>query len=528
MPTSATTGFYSPAAALNSAVAEIRQEREKLITRPAGAPDLEYQLLLMFVKNELLASLAIPVLAIVVTVALISWAPSDQLLLWLAIVFISKGILLFLCRRFEKTPRQQADVELWRRHLAAAEFFYGIAWATVAFVDINPGNTAAYFFLFALLMVVVAIRMIFALTVLPVIYAGTIPLTAALVIRFLLTGQPFFWAMAAVAIGIHIYLIFLVKGLNFTVLSMLGYRAEKDALIAELEKAKAISDEAARRAEAASAAKSKFLATMSHELRTPLNAILGFSEVMKGEMLGPIENDAYRVYANDIHDSGQHLLKLINEILDISRIEAGRYELDEKPVSLTSAMQDCHRLLRLRADSKGIKITENYAKPMPKLWADERAVRQICLNLLSNAIKFTPKNGSVVLTIGTKETGEQFVSVRDTGPGIPPEEIPLVMSSFGQGTLAQVTNEGGTGLGLPIVKGLAELHGGSFELKSAVQKGTEAVVTFPKARTMQPQSYGSGESSFKTETHIPEQLQQRWEQAALWQKDEPTQEAVSR
>ena len=138
--------------------------------------------------------------------------------------------------------------------------------------------------------------------------------------------------MAAMAVGVHIYFIWLMSGINATVTAMLEFRAEKDALIAELEQAKSISDEARLRAEEANHAKSRFLATMSHELRTPLNAILGFSEIMRSEILGPHENPIYKEYANDIHQSGQHLLNLINEILDISRIEAGRYELHEAPL----------------------------------------------------------------------------------------------------------------------------------------------------------------------------------------------------
>jgi two-component system cell cycle sensor histidine kinase PleC len=375
------------------------------LSEGAPAPELNYQLLSMFVRNELLACLAIPVLAVVVAFSLMAWAPAESVLLWLATVFISKGIFLLICRRFMSIPRKDVDLTYWRRLLVAAEFFHAMTWASVAFIQIVPPDQSAFFFLFAMLMVVAAIRMMFALTVLPIIYAGAIPLAAALVLRFMITGEPFFYALAAVTVGVYVCLIFLVKGLNFTVVAMLGYRAEKDALIAELERAKAVSDEARVRAEDASAAKSTFLATMSHELRTPLNAILGFSEVMKSEMMGPIENKAYKAYARDIHESGQHLLKLINEVLDISRIEAGRYELSEAPLSLNAAVADCCRLMRLRADSKGIKIIETYARSMPRLWADEKAVRQICLNLLSNAIKFTPSGGSVTITAGVTDAG---------------------------------------------------------------------------------------------------------------------------
>jgi two-component system cell cycle sensor histidine kinase PleC len=291
--------------------------------------------------------------------------------------------------------------------------------------------------------------------------------------------------MAAMAIGVHIYFVWLMNGFSSTVMAMLEYRAEKDALIAELEQSKSISDDARMRAEEANLAKSRFLATMSHELRTPLNAILGFSEIMRGEILGPHANPTYKEYAKDIHESGQHLLTLINEILDISRIEAGRYELNETPIKLIDIVEDCHRLMRVRAENKGLKIVEAFDDNMPRLWADERAVRQICLNLLSNAIKFTPTGGTVTLKITRTKHGGQMLSVKDTGPGIPEDEIPRVLRSFGQGSLAHQTAEGGTGLGLPITKGLTDLHDGNFELKSKLRYGTEVIVSFPRSRAME-------------------------------------------
>jgi two-component system cell cycle sensor histidine kinase PleC len=483
MPTPA--AFLRGATAQASTALRVREAREKLISRSATKPEFQYELLAIFVKSELTASLAIPILAVVVAVGMASWAPAEQLLFWLATLFIAKGLLIVVCKRFQSLNRKQANTRRWRRNLAAAECFYGMSWASVVFVNINGAEQiSGFFFAFAAVMVVIAIRTMFAATVLPILYAGTIPMTAALVLRFLIAGHPFYWAMAAVAIGIHVYLIFLATGLNKTVLAMLEYRAEKDALVAELEQSKAHSDEARRRAEAANLAKSKFLANMSHELRTPLNAILGFSEIMGSEILGPLENPTYKSYSEDIHRSGEHLLNLINQILDLSRIEAGRYELAEEPVSLSFVMEDCRRLLKLRAESKGLNVVETYADNMPFLWAEQRAVRQICLNLLSNAIKFTPSEGTITLTVGTNARGEQFLSVKDTGPGIPQAEIPRVMSSFGQGSLAQHTAEGGSGLGLPIVKGLVDLHGGTFELKSRLRHGTEILITFPAQRIM--------------------------------------------
>jgi two-component system cell cycle sensor histidine kinase PleC len=205
---------------------------------------------------------------------------------------------------------------------------------------------------------------------------------------------------------------------------------------------------------------------------------------MKAEIMGPMQNKLYKDYAGNIHDSGRHLLHLINEILDLSRIEAGKYELTEEPIRLVDVVEDCHRLLKLRAEAKGLQIIEHFDEQLPQLWADERAVRQICLNLMSNAIKFTPRGGNVTLLVQPAANGGQMLCVRDNGPGIPKEEIPKVMQAFGQGSLAHETAEGGTGLGLPIVKNLIELHGGDFDLQSELRKGTEASVTFPKQRVL--------------------------------------------
>jgi two-component system cell cycle sensor histidine kinase PleC len=348
---------------------------------------------------------------------------------------------------------------------------------------------SSHVFIFATLIVVLAIRMTFASTLLSVLYCGTVPMTLAVALRLVLLGDPFYYALAAMALGVHAYFIFLARGLNSTALAMLEFRAEKDALIAELEEEKAISDEARHRAEAANKAKSRFLATMSHELRTPLNAIMGFSEVMHSEILGPLNNDTYREYALNIHDSGSHLLNLINEILDLSRIEAGRYELHEETLRLADIAEDCMRLLKLRAEGKGLQLIEEFDDNLAQVWADPRAIRQVCLNLLSNALKFTPKGGRITTIIQATPDGGQLLCVRDTGPGIPKEEIPKVLQAFGQGSLAHQTAEGGTGLGLPIVQNLVELHGGSFDLRSELRKGTEAIITLPPQRvlaTIQP------------------------------------------
>jgi len=477
----------------NEAAGHLRAARERLAQGNAQ-PDFEYDLLLVFVRNELSAQATILLLAVIFALASMFWAPWTQAIVWLFIVISAKMLLLECCYRFLSTPATDIDTTVWRRRLITAEGINGLAWAGFALVGFGATATisqsslvSSNVFVFASLIVVLAIRMTFASTVLPILYVGTIPITLAVVTRFVLLEEVFYAALALMAAGIHVYFVFLAKGLKRTTLAMLELRAEKDDLIAELEEAKSISDEARRRAEAANAAKSRFLATMSHELRTPLNAILGFSEVMEGELMGALTNPVYKEYAANIHQSGSHLLKLINEILDLSRIEAGRYDLNEEPLWLVGIVDECHRLLKLRAESKEQHVIEVLDDALPQIWADERAMRQICLNLLSNAIKFTPRGGQITLTVGMAEDGGQFISVRDTGPGIPKEEIPKVLQAFGQGSLAFHTAEGGTGLGLSIVQSLIELHDGSLDLRSTLRKGTEAIIRLPRKRVLLPE-----------------------------------------
>jgi len=468
-------------AALN---AFIRELRIRLAQGSALKPEFEYELLAMFVKNELSARVTIPLLAVIFSLASMFWAPVVQASAWLAAVIVMKFCMIGACRKFLAQPRGDVRLDTWRDLFVWLELATGITWGGMAVVGLGATDAISHVFILASLIVLLAIRMTFASSVMTILYVGTVPMTLAVCMRLVMQGHPFYMAMAAMAVGLQVYFIFLAKGLNSTALAMLEFRAEKDALIAEIEEEKSISDEARRRAEAANVAKSRFLATMSHELRTPLNAILGFSEVMQAELLGSMQNKNYLEYAGNIHASGRHLLQLINEILDLSRIEAGRYELNEEPIRLSEIVEECHRLLALRAESKGLQVAPELPKGLEPIWADERAIRQICLNLLSNALKFTPRGGRITLTVAATPDGGQMLSVKDTGPGIPKEEIPRVMQAFGQGSLAHQTAEGGTGLGLPIVQNLVTLHGGTFDLRSELRKGTEAVVCLPKSRVL--------------------------------------------
>ncbi len=261
-------------------------------------------------------------------------------------------------------------------------------------------------------------------------------------------------------------------------------RDGRDALIAGLEDARLRSEDARQRAEDLNTAKSRFLASISHELRTPLNAILGFSEIMEAELLGRHRVKAYRAYARDIHESGRMLLGLIDELLDLSRIEAGRFDLVESEIALSEIAADCAHLVELRVQSRDLSLLLMIDPALAPLRADPRAIRQIILNLLSNAIKFTPEGGEIILEIGATKSGGQYIKVADTGPGIPAFEIPIILESFGRGTLAIKSAKEGAGLGLPIVRGLTAMHGGEFSLAAREGQGTVALITLPEERVI--------------------------------------------
>jgi signal transduction histidine kinase len=251
-----------------------------------------------------------------------------------------------------------------------------------------------------------------------------------------------------------------------------SYSAERQLRIAKEE------------AELASRAKSDFLANVSHELRTPLNAIIGFSEIIKDQLFGPMGNQRYREYAIDIHDSGTHLLSLINDILDLSKIEAGKFELHEEAIDLEAATKSCFRIMRDRAEEAGVVLQHRFPGRVPRIKADPRAVKQILLNLLSNAVKFTDPGGRVLVYANVNQEGALVLHVEDTGIGIAESDIAKAMAPFGQVDSSLSRKYEGTGLGLPLTRHLVDLHEGELTLQSIMGQGTQVSILFPGHRVL--------------------------------------------
>ena len=441
-------------------------------------------LLTLFVRNQIKVSLALPMLAILFSMISMLWISWLSAGIWLACIMACQGIQLFLCKRYEGEAVKQRQVPEWIGMLAASELLYATCWSLPLAMFWLPGNDLQHIYLIATLMSVVALRVLIANNFMPVVIAGTGLITVAVVLRCVIEAQPLYYGLAIMAIVIEIFFIQMARRLQETARDMLIFKSQREELIGKLESAKNQADNARERAETANKAKSRFLATMSHELRTPLNAIMGFSEILKSEMMGKHKVPAYKNYSSDIHHSGTYLLTLINDILDLSRIEAGRFEVEEEPVSLSQAASECLKLLSLKISDMQHVVDDKFSSNTTLIAADRRSVHQIWLNLLTNAMKFTPAGGAIMLAVTDLANGGVALSVSDTGPGIPKAEIADILGAFTRGSHAAQKAIDGAGLGLSIVNGLAKLHGGKTSIKSTLGKGTTVTVSFPPARVL--------------------------------------------
>lgn len=294
----------------------------------------------------------------------------------------------------------------------------------------------------------------------------------------------FYYDKTSAIESLHVFQIAVTAGiiLTFVVLYLALFFTSRraESIINKQHDENLLLAQAKAQAETQNKEKSMFLANVSHELRTPLNAIIGFSEIIRDEVMGPVGNQQYKEYISDINTSGVHLLSLINDILDYSKAEARKLEVDCIDVDLSKTAHSCLRLVEPRAKDAKVKLIENIPNKTVIIQADAKRMKQVILNLLSNAVKFTPENGEVQLTIKEDMLAEKVqIIVRDTGIGIAPKDVSKALAPFGQVDSALSRRYEGTGLGLPLTKKLTEIMHGNFDLQSEEGLGTTITLSFP-------------------------------------------------
>jgi two-component system, cell cycle sensor histidine kinase PleC len=449
-----------------------------------GAAQWQPDLLVLFVRNQLRVGLALPLIAVLFAVASLPWTSPAVTGAWLACVLASQCVQLWLCRLHQQSDKLAYSHAEWIGILTTSELLTAACWSLPLYIFWDTGNYVQHISLTGGLLVVIAVRILIAGNFMPVMITGTGFITINIVVRCIMEGEPAYVTLAAMAVVTEMFLIQLARRLQDTAHEMLIFKAERERLIGQLKEAMDQTEAARAKAEEANRAKSRFLATMSHELRTPLNAIMGFSEVLSSEMMGPHAVSVYKDYSHDIHHSGHYLLSLINDILDLSRIESGRLDLEDEPVLVGRIGRDCAKLILLRIEQHRQELKQCFPVDEPMILGGERSVRQIWLNLLSNAIKFTPVGGSIEMAVKINDSGALSMSVRDDGPGIPASELDAALGAFTRGAQATRKAIDGAGLGLPIVHGLAKLYGAELTIDSSPGQGTEVTITFPPQRVL--------------------------------------------
>ena len=454
---------------------------------PARLAKLQHDQLLLVQRNIAPSVVAMPLFSIVISLMLSASVPSWLLVAWVASVAAASTAMGIAYLLHKRSGQKLAETQRWTAISFAVAGIFGIAWIAPSLFFWGYTNDTGHMLMALVFACCVAGCAALQSPCPPLLVATFVPYAMALIVPPLFVGEPFYWGLSALGVGFSAFMAHLARHIYLTTRDMLLLREDKNELIEQLTAAKIESDKARQRAEAASQAKSKFLANMSHELRTPLNAILGFSEVMRDEVFGNLGSRQYVGYATDIHSSGEHLLGLINDVLDLSRIEAGRFVVRAEEINIPEVIKTVHAMIELRAASAGVSLKIVIDPALPLLLADDRACRQILINLISNAVKFTPAGGTVTTFARRSAGGGMELGVTDTGAGIDPADVATVFEAFGQGRHDVAVNEKGTGLGLPIVRGLVEAHSGKVSLDSILGKGTTVVCTFPRERLSAPQ-----------------------------------------
>ena len=383
-------------------------------------------------------------------------------------------------------------VEAWFSRFLMLQVAISMAWGLIPWILWEPGSILNHAFLAGCVTCVMAELVMSRASHFDFVVAAIVPLLGLACLRFLADGAPLDLVIVVGLPAMAGYFLTAGQRLTHRLDEESRLRFEVEDLAGELEQAR---DEALRKrfeAETANASKTSFLANISHELRTPLNAILGFSEIIQRECFGPVGSPRYSEYAGDIHSSGVHLLSLINDLLDVAKIEAGKMEIEPRMLDVRRIFDSALKIIGTKARERRQELVIRIDPEAPALYADERALRQILLNLVSNAVKFTPEGGRIVVAASRSPRGDFQIMVEDNGPGIAREKLERVFMPFNQVDNRYNRQSGGTGLGLSLVRGLAELHGGFAWIESDTGKGCRAYVVFPPMRSAEaPASIGA-------------------------------------
>ena len=434
--------------------------------------------------------------ALIVVFVAIFWetAPRHELSLWAAMGLMVTLIRLGLAYRFQSRPREPSERRLWRNVITLAAACGGAVWGAACVFLGNFDLEQQRFTIVLILIALSGAAVIGYANSLVAFYAFIVPATLPYGISLSTTGGHFAPATAALAVLSFGLVCSFAWRQNRAAARAVALRLSVDRLIDRLAQAR-------DKAEAASTAKSRFLAHMSHELRTPLNAIIGFSEMMTSNIFGPIGNSRYVDYARNIHGSGTHLLRIVEEILDVTRLEAGKLELSREPATVAALIDEAAALVQPSADRDGVRVEVDVPRSLPQISADPLKTKQVLINLISNAVKFTPRDGVVRISTRQHANGSVAIHVSDTGIGMSAEDMRLAVIPFSrlesrEHTVRLRGSKSGappssTGLGLPLSKLIMEKQGGSLSIESQVGKGTTVTIRFAPAEAGHPAAPGS-------------------------------------
>jgi two-component system, cell cycle sensor histidine kinase PleC len=367
----------------------------------------------------------------------------------------------------------------WFARFVGIQIAISTAWGLLPWILWDSGNPLNHLFVAATVICVFAGLVVSRASHMDMFLASLVPIVALTALRLLFGGSMLDFGLAVLVPLYALQLFFDGRRMTYRIDEDSRLRFEVEDLARELEEAR---DEALRKrfeAETANASKTAFLANMSHELRTPLNAILGFSEIIAKECFGAVGSPRYKEYAGDIHSSGSHLLSLINDLLDIAKIEAGRMEIEPHALDVRKTFDTALKIIGAKARERGQELVIEVKPDAPELHADERALKQILINLVSNAVKFTPEGGCIRVVASRARCGGFQIMVEDNGQGIPRDKLDKIFKPFSQVDNRYDRQGGGTGLGLALVRGLSELHGGRAWIESEQGQGCKAYVVLP-------------------------------------------------